>query len=717
MKKILVIIIFFLSALAIQSQNSSIKLSGHIKGLKGADVVLLNADRTEMMRVKGKGDHFSIKADVPQGDGRVYYLYVPALGSLGPSMNIAYFYFFIDADNIKMDAEIKGKDLKKISIKNSFSSNEYDALFENNSYQRQIKEVGDRYNKAFHEYNDVKQSEANKKMLKTTSDSLELLYREQYRSFLEMTPTHRRSDALFLILYSSGSYENVADIKKFLGRFDDDLVKNNYYAKLLQRKMNLIKSCEVGAIAPDFVLSNLKGESVKLSSFRGKYVLVDFWASWCGPCRKEIPNVKKIYEEYKNHNLQVVGVSIDTDEGKWRKAVDEEQVKYLQLWDPKRTTGELYNYRGIPFIVLISPDGKILAKQLRGEMLRQTVNKHLNEKPFEITVNLASPRKGKVYLAYVKQRFTKIDSLNVDGTSFAFKGVIDKPELYRVIGRRMGFDVSVCVEPGGTYLLNIDSNGSCTISTSNGKEQLLMNEYLESKEPLEMKISELNKRYSQQKEQKKDLENVQKQMSDCYYQGETVKMNFIKKYPRSFAAMVVAGDILTNKYTELHDIYNVLDTVRYAYSYCWASFKSKYQEAAGKWIQNKPAPDFVTKDIKGKLVKLIDFRGKYLLLDFWASWCRPCRAKMKELKAVYPKLLKKGIVVCSISLDDKRDQWLKASKEDGIVWINTCDLKAFKDNLIAKAYKVTNVPTLFVIDPNGVIMNQNPEIEEILAIH
>ena len=118
----------------------------------------------------------------------------------------------------------------------------------------------------------------------------------------------------------------------------------------------------------------------------------------------------------------------------------------------------------------------------------------------------------------------------------------------------------------------------------------------------------------------------------------------------------------------------------------------------------------------GEKIKLSSLRGKYVLVDFWASWCRPCRAKMKELKEVYPKLQKKGIIVCSISLDEKREQWEKATREDGIVWANTCDLKPFRTNEIAAAYKVTSVPTLFVIDPRGVIISQNPSLEEILQL-
>lgn len=106
---------------------SPVKLSGEIEGLNGAEVALLNADRNEVVRVKGKGNKFSMRADVVKGDGRVYYLYVPSLGKLGPAMNIPYFYFFIDNDALEVKAEIKDKNLKRVSVKNSAAMDEYDA--------------------------------------------------------------------------------------------------------------------------------------------------------------------------------------------------------------------------------------------------------------------------------------------------------------------------------------------------------------------------------------------------------------------------------------------------------------------------------------------------------------------------------------------------------------------------------------------------------------
>lgn len=151
--------------------------------------------------------------------------------------------------------------------------------------------------------------------------------------------------------------------------------QGSFYGKNVKEFIDKSALVDVGRIAPAFSMTDTTGTNTfTLASLKGKYVLIDFWASWCGPCRKENPNVVKAYNEYRNKNFEIVGVSLDDKKGSWLKAINADKLTWIHVSDLKGWQNEaakMYAVSAVPMNFLLDKNGKIIAKNLRSEELHK----------------------------------------------------------------------------------------------------------------------------------------------------------------------------------------------------------------------------------------------------------------------------------------------------------------------------------------------------------
>ena len=187
--------------------------------------------------------------------------------------------------------------------------------------------------------------------------------------------------APFMIYWEMKANLSLDELKAWRQKIDPKL-NNHPYTKQLDEYIRLA-DFGVGSVMPNFTLKTPDGKDISLKDFKGKYVLVDFWASWCGPCLREMPNVVKLYKECKGKNFEIFGVSLDNKKDAWEKAIKANGMKWPQGSDLKGWGSEparLCNVSAVPFTVLIDPEGEVIAIDLRGEQLHAKVKEVLGKK-------------------------------------------------------------------------------------------------------------------------------------------------------------------------------------------------------------------------------------------------------------------------------------------------------------------------------------------------
>lgn len=697
-----------------KAQEVKFNIKGEVKGLKNGSITVMytgpgyDLHQPDTVQIKNSKFHYKGKIDQSK---LVFMLF----NGLEDGKVKSYgFPIFLDNSMVTVRADLK--DLTSAQIKGSKVNDSYLALQNNTSLFKVLQKKEYEIRIAGDKQDTVRLQQAIKEREKCVEDIV---------TYLSNTEGYQDDLASAYLIYDKvGRYMKGDQLLSVLDKYNNTINQSVYFS-FLRREVYMEKRLALGQPAPDFTLSDIKGNAYQLKDFKGELVLLDFGASWCHWCKKEKPYLLEAYRQYNGKGLKIINISMDKKLEDWKEDLEKENYPWLSLSDLKAWSGDVakdYNIKGIPNIMLIDQSGTIVGKSLRGNEIINAIDQHIlpgsNEnKGFEIRGRIKGLKDGQVFLVSNDQKpYVTIDSAVIKNEEFILKGKTDEVRVYQLQVPQRYFEglhsyapaASIFVENSDiTFEARLDSLDAAIVRGSRIHDEYA--HLLNSLPPLR-EIKTL--------EQKANLA-YKKQLHDSvafYFQQRDIAL--YKHYPEFLLENVAhyknnkAYAYLFYKELGLRD-WKIREAAIEKFDQKLNSYfyikKIKADIAKYKAISvGTQAPNFTLPDVNGKSISLSDFKGKYVLIDFWASWCGPCRHETPNIKAAYEKYKNKGLEVIAISLDKKSQEkeWRKAIIDDGADWIQLSSLNGWNCSS-AIDYHVKAIPHCVLIDKSGKIIAKN----------
>lgn len=361
MRKVFSIGFIILSFSSVAQNSFDYEIEGELKGLKNDTLYLSimsagNA-RPERIMLGATNDKFSYKGSVTQKS--VVWAQLD-----NKRRNLGNFTFFLDNGKIKINGNIDT--LSHTRVTGTASNNDYTyANSRVNYYYDKRSEIWAKL-KAIGDSSSVEYKQTALKVA-PLMDSLEAFEKD----FVTKNPNSLASGMYLMLLTDK---LRVQDLEELYNNLGAEVKQLSILAKMPSRIEGKKRSV-IGSAAPAFTMKDMNGDDVNLADYKGKYVLLDFWASWCVPCRKDNVYVKAAYEKFREKNFAIIAVSVDENGNAWKEAIKKDQLPWVHISDLKKENkvAQLYGVQPIPDNFLISPEGKIIERGLHGQELEKVL--------------------------------------------------------------------------------------------------------------------------------------------------------------------------------------------------------------------------------------------------------------------------------------------------------------------------------------------------------